>query len=751
MPAIAWYALAIAWASLSWLAACVPANAQIKAEAASRPPLTVGVFTSSRDDVCFDPGDVAAVTRLTLAERDRINAEGGVAGRRIDVRFFDDQRDQARTTALLREAISDSSMVALIGLTNSTRAKNAFDAAAADLKASGMPFLSDISVNSVFEPFPNVFSTRASQDDERLPVTTQFIRSMGFERAAFVGLGDGVASGAIADGLRRLLGSVPLVADHRLRLAGQNLDPAAVASMIASLKKEEPDIVVMSVGSARVGSILKEMMAAGSTPALFLTGRIDAIPPDIAKAYPNAMYQLAWDRLPEADNDRLRKLIAKDRPESWVFEGRRIAQAPGWAKGECKPRPEGAPLDPLESANLRAIGVGTQHADMVALVSDALKQADARVEPPELRRRIIEKLTTSYAAGRGAFKGRFENWSFHIASRAAVRTPFVVMLPQGLGRTQLAPLQFLRARDGSLRQVATLYVDIDMIRTYRVEDNEKTFHAEFYLSMRDLSTASIDRIEFTNAYLDPRTNGRQITIEQLHGGGKSDVFPSSMKIYKVTGRFVFEPELATYPFDTQRFSIDLQPKRGDAPFIVQPPPANLRDQVVGTDGWAQKLQYVGYEEDFVPVVDAFTHEPSVVPFYKASFVWMMKRQATDYYLRVVVPLAFIMIVAYLSIFISNAHFEAIVTIQVTALLSAVALYLSLPKLDSDAATISDRIFVFNYMLVSFMIVVSILRVNRVVVARKWLQATLGFVHISAIPLMVAAMAWYVHTLSIADR
>ena len=89
----------------------------------------------------------------------------------------------------------------------------------------------------------------------------------------------------------------------------------------------------------------------------------------------------------------------------------------------------------------------------------------------------------------------------------------------------------------------------------------------------------------------------------------------------------------------------------------------------------------------------------------------MKRETTDYFLRVVVPLAFILIVAYLSIFIPQSHLEAIVTIQITALLSAVALYLSLPKLESDSATISDRIFVFDYMVVSFMIVISILRIN----------------------------------------
>ena len=132
-----------------------------------------------------------------------------------------------------------------------------------------------------------------------------------------------------------------------------------------------------------------------------------------------------------------------------------------------------------------------------------------------------------------------------------------------------------------------------------------------------------------------------------------------------------------------------------------------------------------------------------MPFYKASFVWLMKRQTTDYYLRVVAPLAFIILIAYMSIFIPVAHFEAIVTIQVTALLSAVALYLALPKVNSDTATLSDRIFLFNYMAFSLMITISIIRMNRFVASRKWLQRSLGFVHVVGLPILVAGMAIYV--------
>src|SRR5262249_54875054 len=139
--------------------------------------------------------------------------------------------------------------------------------------------------------------------------------------------------------------------------------------VIDDLKQKAPDILVLSIGAARTAAVLPGMVAAGVTPALFLTGRIDALPPAIANTYPNAIYQLAWDRLPEADNDRVRKLIGKETSENWIFEGRKIPEAPGWRSGECKPRPEAEVIDPLEPANLRAIGVGTQFADMIALIA----------------------------------------------------------------------------------------------------------------------------------------------------------------------------------------------------------------------------------------------------------------------------------------------------------------------------------------------------------------------------------------------
>jgi hypothetical protein len=121
----------------------------------------------------------------------------------------------------------------------------------------------------------------------------------------------------------------------------------------------------------------------------------------------------------------------------------------------------------------------------------------------------------------------------------------------------------------------------------------------------------------------------------------------------------------------------------------------------------------------------------------------MTRQTTDYFLRVVVPLVFILTVAYLSIFIPRAHFEAVVTIQVTALLSSVALYLALPKVDADTATLSDRIFLFIYMAVSLMIGISIVRISPFIATRPRVQKALGLAHIVVIPLLALLMTSYV--------
>ncbi len=721
------------------------------AEAAQRPPVVLPIFATSKSDDCYDSGLITAIKRIASLSQNFINRTGGIAGRQLIVNVLDDKRDPQKAAANLSSAVADPQTIAMVGMMNATRAKAAFDASSKNLKAANIPFISDISVSKIIADYPSVFTTRPSEDEERMPVIAAFLKEMKFDHVAFVGEQDNVASGNLGDALKQVLGANAIVADHRLILKDSKPDATAVAAMIEDLKAKNPGIVFLSISGDARNDVLSQFKAAGFTPPMFATGRLETL---VSKSggsiYPNDVYQLAWDGFPEVYSERLRDLLLTSiHPEYWVFQGEKNDAAPGWKDGTCKVRDDDVPPDPLNADNMRALQTGMRYADMIRLIADAARSAPASASITDLRDFIVTELGTTYAAGKGMFKGRFGDWSFRPSSRAAARAPLLVTLPHGVGQPQLAPVQFLRLRNDAIRRIDTLYADIDLIHADRIDDNDQTFLADFYLSMNDKNGASIDQIEFSNAYLDPGSNSREITIRPIHDGGKSDAYPDHMKIYQVTGKFLYSPNLRNYPFDTQRFSIDIQPKHGSAAFIVQPPPRNLRDKSVSVDGWDPKDQYVSFDEDFVRTVDAQTLEPSVVPFYKASFVWLMKRQTTDYFLRVVVPLGFILFIAYLSIFISTHHFEAIVTIQVTALLSAVALYLALPKLDANIETLSDRLFLFTYLVLSIIIAITIARVNRRIEPIGWLRKSLAFLHIALVPAMAGVMAYYVYLASTA--
>jgi len=711
--------------------------------AAAAPPFNIHVLVSDATAGCFNE---LAIKRMTLAEQDRINIDGGVAGRRIQVVLHDNPATQEALIEDLARVLADPHALGIVGLSDPDRAKFAFAAHLAKLEATAIPFISDLPLDVLSETFPNLYTMRVSLEDDIVPILAEFSRDIGARRPAFVGE---TGRGGL-DGLRTGLGAEfgGFVTDIVVNPMDGSLAARDIPAVVSELKAKRPDLVFLFAKPAVTAELISKLKSEGETPALFVgssvTGDVDFL--KAAKTYPNAIYNLNWGDPPEVLNDRLKSLVARGDPNDWVFEGRKNA-------AECKDAPVSKAADPFVSAkNLLAVSKGSKFADMVAFIAKTAQSAEAPGDIGSMRASVLKGLGEVYKVGENNFQGTFETWSFVPKRRSAAFVPLINVWPQTQERApfaQLAQFQFVRSKDGSLRPMDTVYLDIDLIKAQRVNEYEKTFFAEFFLSMRNKEGASLDRIEFSNAVLDSQAKGgRQISIEQIHPGGPSKAYPETMKIYKISGRFLFEPKLEQYPFDTQRFSIDIQPKDFERPFIVQPPPLKLRDKLVVSDGWKTREQYVGYDRGFVPMIDAFTHATSVVPYYQVSFVWLMKRQATDYYLRVAVPLGFILFVAYISIFIPKSHFEAIVTIQVTALLSAVALYLSLPGLVSDTPTRSDLAFVMAYMVLSMMIGISIMRITPPIAARPALGRTLQFAHIAGIPAALAVIAIYIFGLNV---
>ena len=749
--------LAVSFLLLFWLtlfsgpaAFANPANAF----SIGRPPLKITVLVGPRNDFCYSD-HIDAIEKLARAERDRINKAGGISGRDVEIQIRDDEGDARRTVANVSAALADPSTIALIGLQSSDRAGQVFKQLGPRLAESGIPWISSISVTSMFAGYPNVFTMQGSQEEESIPLIGEFLREKGFLRPAYVGFKGQTYTETMIKGLEASRGFPGFASKQLLVLPGADpkarmnaaIEPADVANTVDELKWKNPDVIFLSVGGWRVPAFLKELERAGISVPVFVSGRLDDIFRSPSVSYGGDAYQIARDELPNLYNSRLRSKLFRERPEEWTFSGRRNQDAFDRRDNGCEERGAKPQLDVLSRSNLRAIGMGVEFRDMIAMAATLASAQKPALSPNDIgaiRKAIVSGIPTHYAAGKGVFKGGLEDWSFRPASRTAVRTPFIVSRPKNLAKQQLAPLQYVPLQGERFRKIPTVYLDVDLTHLYRVDDTEKTFSADFYLAMSDDNNPGMDQIEFANAVLDHKTGARQITIQPLHEGGESDTYPAHMKIYQVTGKFLLDPVYKSYPFDVQRFSIDLRPKKGEFPFIVQPMQKELRDKVFDAEGWDTRDAYVSYDRDTISVYDTKKLEPNTVPFYKNSFVWVAKRSATDFYLRVVVPLIFIAAVAYFAVFIPTVHFEAIVTIQVTALLSAVALYITTPKVDSDTSTLSDKIFLFNYMIFTLMIAIAILRINKFVVEKLHIKRLLGFLHIFGIPLMLALMFFYIY-------
>ena len=731
-----------------------------EAVAASGPPLNIALFVNSSPIYCYSSGHVEATRQLTALAAARINLLGGVRGRPVAVTVYDNANNAETAVDNAHKALKQKDLLAMVGLSDERRASKVFKAIGS--AAKDIPFITHVSVGETIKRYANVFSTRPNQELERIPVMSQFFK-VDNKTISFIGKSGALYVDVIGTGLKEQMGEAFLT-NHRVDVVGSGgasaaLDEKQLDAAIAEIAANKPGMLVAAVGTAHTKQLLKRLQKVGVKLPVFMVGYLSRDLFDAANPYQEPVYGIDWASVPEVESDRLFNVLGQGAPADWVFADREAASAEKWQKNECSKYWSDYVPSTYSVRNIAAAKEGARFADMVKLIATSAAKSGSTLDvgstysgkttPIEkYRNAVLADLENTYLAGRSAFKGIFENWAFH-RQRVRALTPFVVILPHTIGRKQLAPTQFVRLRNGKFKAIETLYMDIDLIRLHSVDNNKKSFFAEFYLAMRVSPGFAIEDLTFTNAFLDPRanrdskTNGREISIEVLHKGGKSDAYPADMRMYKVAGRFRFTPDFSQYPFDAQQFSIDLQPKSGEKTFIIQPPPARLRDQVVASEGWIPDKQYVSFVEDFVPMVDAFTHTPSVVPFYNVRYVWQMKRETTDYYIRVIVPLAFILIVAYLSIFIPKSHLEAIVTIQVTALLSAVALYLSLPQIDTDMATISDRIFMFDYMMVSLMIVVSILRINARVVANPWINNLFAFAHIVIVPTVFLGLVLYI--------
>lgn len=693
-------------ASVAGLAILIGVPALAENQAASEQGYTIAVHVSSSETE-DGPEEVFAIQDFVRRRAEMINANGGIKGRTLNITFFDDKTDVEKTKANVAAALQDRRLLAMVGIWNSTRGSQVMDV----VGASGKALISELSVEDLFSDHRNIYTlTRAVSDEEEVFVS---FASGKFQRLAFIGLDGDLYTRAFYERLSSPDAEMPLVATSWIKGPVDD-NEQEVARFISEIKANAADILFLSVGSTRGAQILKRLAEAEiKIPVFIALGSINGIathPSGGGRSYLGAFYEIAEGGIANLNNERLERLMRS---------------------------PDRMPA--VRQYSPYAVGYGARYADLVAMLSELAEESPSP-NPTRMADYIVDELG-KLRKGKRVWRGWAQDWTFTDV-RASGEHSLLVWRPDAHAKSILAPQQYVLSGD-AVKTVPVLYVHLDMVSISHVDSNQRSFESEFFFTLRSNKNIPISAIEFTNAVRGSETAQPLINIRRVHEEPVAGPDNLWSRIYRVSGRFRFEPDLRKYPFDEQIFSISFQPATMDSAFFLQPPSDDLRAETFSVDGWKMKSHYVGTNELIIRSIATAAGGERVLPYYNFNYTWVMQRHVMDYLLRVIVPLAFIMIVAYVAHFIPTARFEAIMGIQVTALLSAIALYLALNQPASDEATLSDIIFVMAYASITAMIALSVLEVNQSLIDSSRGLSLVNFVQIYAVPIIAMGMIAYI--------
>lgn len=602
---------------------------------------------------------------------EEINKSGGIGGKKLTVKYVDDEGTPQGARKAVTEALKDKHLVGFVGCWSSTRTM-----AFADLLAdANMPLIGGYALTPLFQQYPNMYTAERSIKD----VTSRFkmLVDNAYKRPAFLGKKNDLYSEAFLTALQQLERSDP---DTKIVMAKwfestHQFTEEELKSIYQDL--QNADFIVISFGNILTSNLIEQLREAGiKQPVFTALGDLGFVITHTDAYTTGELFDLNVVDIPGTFNQRLQEQI------------------------------------PAFLANLQAtsalevqLSFAARFADSIGILADAAGTNQDEDSP--LNERIIKGLE-KYIGGERIYHGWYADWYF-TKERAIAGDVLLAWKPPSLSRYMLAPNQYVRFQD-SVLSIPVLYSHVDMVRIDRVSDTEGSFYANFYLEITSKEDIDINQLDFSNAARSS-TNHQYLTDLKLLR--KQRVFfkgmPMYNKMYEVSGKFLFTPDLKKYPFDRQKFPINIKPKSAVEPFLVQPTITEMHNTNFDVKGWNFKYQFVGYDHDIISFFDAFTDKQQNLPFYKFSYTYVMERAKADFFLKVLTPLLVILVVTYFSVFIPLHRFETLEAIQVTSLLASIALYFSAYKPEMEYATISDKIFIFTYIMITSLIGTSILR------------------------------------------
>ena len=619
------------------------------------------------------------MAQLIIGERlKQINLSGGVAGRELRVQYLDDKSKPEVAYQKVKETIDDEHLIAYVGGWSSTRVK----VISALIGPARVPFIGEYALTSLFDNYPSMFTFENGMIEQGEAL--EFLLKKKFKRAGYIGKENDLYSVALLEQMKGLAEKDPsfsVVGEYSFPLDHLYTDEE-LSSIAKELKAKKTEFVLVSIESRIATTIILGLRKAGLDVPVFVglgdagfcAAQAQAKGQDLGE-----LYDVNIAGVSGALNLRLQEVILS------LENGLEYS-------------------DELEFQ----LSFGARFADAIGMIAEA---ANAKISTSEsnIREKIIQGLH-QYIGGKKIYRGWYTDCYF-TKHKSGAQDMFIAWKPKTLTHHILAPEQLIFVED-TIKEIPVLYTHIDMVRIDRVKDTEGTFHAEFFLEIFSSMPFGIEEIDFTNADRSETNNIALVDISVIREKRIKNELSLYNYLYRVSGKFLFNPDLRKYPFDEQNFPISFQPRSALRPFMIQPPVAELRDSVFESGGWNMVNHFVGFNHDIISFTNPVEAVQQTLPMYQFSYIYVLKRARVDFFLMILTPLLIILVITYLSVYIPLYEFETLEAIQVTSLLASIALNLSSYKPVMEYATISDRIFIFTYLMITSLIGTSILRYVR---------------------------------------
>jgi len=188
----------------------------------------------------------------------RLNARGGVHGKRIELLSIDDGQD-AKRTAANTQTLLDRGVLAL-GLYRTTPS---IEAALPLARRAGIGFIGNqVGPSLLYDPAQTtLFNTRASYHDE-VARAVRFFTQLGITRVAALVASDAFGKDVMA-GLQAAMGSAGIQLVAQAAIDNRSAD---VSTQVEQIRKANPQLVILISNARAASEFVKASRAAGSNP-----------------------------------------------------------------------------------------------------------------------------------------------------------------------------------------------------------------------------------------------------------------------------------------------------------------------------------------------------------------------------------------------------------------------------------------------------------------------------------------------------